>query len=546
MLNEFDGRIFYGLVIVDFNGTSTIGSVQGVDYLSGQGLPRVQWGTNEQIKTFDLIMLFVFAFILDVVGMYFQEHTRDWYYNQIRRPQAKVRYKSETEKSTTNIRRSIRVATGKIKLEEVERQMEDNVSNSRSSPESLSVRCLRYSVPLGKSRRCTVKSIIGPVLMKCAGKEMKVEEHKTEQKELILLDNVTARFTYGRMTALMGQSGAGKTTLLDVIAGYKTGGTVTGDVMVDGFPRDNSMWKKINGYAEQNCVLNPYMSVLETLQLTAACRLSKEVNKKEVILNVIQLMGLEAFTNMIVGREKEGEGLPKHARKRLTIANQLVALPKVLFLDEPTSGLGLNAAALVIRAVRRSTDALGLITLATIHQPSKTMFELFDDLLLLAKGGHVAYMGELGPKSEALTSYFASFSGEAPPTSYNPADYVLNVLNKVSSDDIITSFRKSHHYNIVISAIDMDVDKANEQGVMEPLYAANSAAISFFTEFGLLFRRQIIVQWRNPSYSFMRMSVSAGATFMLGLLFFHIKKDVQGGLIRIIMNLFLMAQSALT
>ena len=39
------------------------------------------------------------------------------------------------------------------------------------------------------------------------------------------------------MTALMGSSGAGKTTLLDVLAGRKTGGTVTGDIRLNGHPK---------------------------------------------------------------------------------------------------------------------------------------------------------------------------------------------------------------------------------------------------------------------------------------------------------------------
>jgi hypothetical protein len=65
------------------------------------------------------------------------------------------------------------------------------------------------------------------------------------------------------------------------------------------------------------------------VEFTAACRLPNTVDRKAIIDNVIELMDLRPYEKMIVGREKEGEGLPKHARKRLTIANQLVVQPKV-------------------------------------------------------------------------------------------------------------------------------------------------------------------------------------------------------------------------
>jgi hypothetical protein len=38
---------------------------------------------------------------------------------------------------------------------------------------------------------------------------------------------------------------------MDVIAGYKTGGSIAGDILIDGFRKDEHVWKKISGYAEQ-------------------------------------------------------------------------------------------------------------------------------------------------------------------------------------------------------------------------------------------------------------------------------------------------------
>jgi ABC-type multidrug transport system permease subunit len=100
MINQFDGTSFFGLVIVDKDGTSNIGNVDGTKYLSSQSLPRSQWGTNTQVKIFDCLMLFVFAMALDIIASYYQESSRDWYFNNIRRRRATVaRSKEEKELS---------------------------------------------------------------------------------------------------------------------------------------------------------------------------------------------------------------------------------------------------------------------------------------------------------------------------------------------------------------------------------------------------------------------------------------------------------------
>lgn len=132
-------------------------------------------------------------------------------------------------------------------------------------------------------------------------------------------------------------SGAGKTTLLDVIAGYKTGGRITGDLTLSGVPKDKKIWQLLSGYAEQNDILNPYLTVLETLKFTASCRLPASMNRMAVIGKVLDLMQLEDWLDVVVGVEVDGEGIPKHVRKRLTIAVQLVMLPKILFLDVSSS-----------------------------------------------------------------------------------------------------------------------------------------------------------------------------------------------------------------
>lgn len=68
------------------------------------------------------------------------------------------------------------------------------------------------------------------------------------------------------MTALMGESGAGKTTLLDVIAGYKTGGHITGSIRINGKEKDVRTWKSLAAYCEQSDIHAPKLSVRESIR----------------------------------------------------------------------------------------------------------------------------------------------------------------------------------------------------------------------------------------------------------------------------------------
>eukprot|EP00986_Skeletonema_menzelii_P015188 scaffold11227_cov160-Skeletonema_menzelii.AAC.2 len=213
MINNFDGTSFFGLVIVDKDGTSTVGNVDGTKYLSSQSLPRSQWGTNTQIKIFDCLMLFVFAVVLDCIAIYYQESSRDWYFNKIRRSRATVARSKDKEGNRGD------------KLIEDDAEAQVKSGEGCMGPQSLAVSNLSYTVNIGKAKNCckprraTCGSLLGPALAKIAGKSLESPEAATEKeetpvKELKLLNEVAARFKCGRMTALMGQSGAGKTTLL--------------------------------------------------------------------------------------------------------------------------------------------------------------------------------------------------------------------------------------------------------------------------------------------------------------------------------------------
>ena len=90
-------------------------------------------------------------------------------------------------------------------------------------------------------------------------------------------------------------------------------------------------------------------------------------------------------------------------------------------------GLDSQSAWSIVQFMRALADS-GQSILCTIHQPSATLFEQFDRLLLLKKGGKMVYFGDIGPNSETLLKYFERQSGMKCGVSENPAEYILNCI----------------------------------------------------------------------------------------------------------------------
>lgn len=223
-----------------------------------------------------------------------------------------------------------------------------------------------------------------------------------------LLDNVSGWVKPGTLTALMGVSGAGKTTLLDVLAKRVSIGVVTGDMLVNGKPLDNSFQRK-TGYVQQQDLHLPTTTVREALRFSAMLRQPSTVSKKEkyeYVEDVIEMLGMEDFSDAVVG--SPGEGLNVEQRKLLTIGVELAAKPALLiFLDEPTSGLDSQSSWAICSFLRKLAEH-GQAVLSTIHQPSALLFQEFDRLLFLAKGGRTVYFGDIGDQSRTLLDYFES------------------------------------------------------------------------------------------------------------------------------------------
>merc|ERR1719343_1751941 len=239
-----------------------------------------------------------------------------------------------------------------------------------------------------------------------------------------VLEGVTGEFRAGNMCAILGPSGAGKTTFMNVLCGKATYGTMGGDVIINGISGDISSIKSLTGFVPQDDIVHEQLTVREQIRFSAELRNEVGTSRRrldnitEDVLNVMQLLQVQGS---IVGGVRK-RGISGGQRKRVNVGLELASQPTVLFLDEPTSGLDATSSLAVALSLKKMCE-LGTTSVMVIHQPRYSLFTLFDDVLLLGKGGQTVY---LGPSTGAKV-YFEG-EGFRMPSDENPADWFMDVI----------------------------------------------------------------------------------------------------------------------
>ena len=150
----------------------------------------------------------------------------------------------------------------------------------------------------------------------------------------------------------------------------------------------------VQAYVTQEDVLLGTLTVKETVSYSAHLRLPTSMSKEEInnlVDGTIIEMGLQDCADRLIGNWHL-RGISGGEKKRLSIALEILTMPRLLFLDEPTSGLDSASAFFVVQTLRNVARD-GRTVISSIHQPSSEVFTLFDDLFLLS-GGETVYFGE--------------------------------------------------------------------------------------------------------------------------------------------------------
>ncbi|KAL2354654.1 ATP-binding cassette transporter ABC2 [Cryomyces antarcticus] len=344
--------------------------------------------------------------------------------------------------------------------------------------------------------------------------------------QLRLLKNICGYVKPGTLTALMGASGAGKTTLLDVLAARKNIGVITGERLVDGIA-PGTAFQRGTSYAEQLDVHEASQTVREALRFSADLRQPYEVPQSEkyaYVEEVISLLEMEDIADAIIGDSESG--LAVEQRKRVTIGVELAAKPELLlFLDEPTSGLDSQSAFNIVRFLRK-LSAAGQAILCTIHQPNPALFENFDRLLLLQRGGECVYFGDVGSDAHVLLDYFHRHGAHCPPDA-NPAEWMLDAIGagqqaRIGDKDWADIWRDSEE----LAATKDEIVRIKAERIQEvssqPKTEQKEYATPLWHQIKTVNARTHKAFWRSPNYGFTRLFNHVAIALLTGLAYLQL------------------------
>jgi ATP-binding cassette subfamily G (WHITE) protein 2 (PDR) len=173
------------------------------------------------------------------------------------------------------------------------------------------------------------------------------------------------------------------------------------------------------------------------------------------------------------------------------------------------------------------------------------LFQEFDRLLFLAKGGKTVYFGPIGKNSQTLIDYFETNNARKCGEQENPAEYMLEIVNKGSSgqgQDWHEVWKGSHERKLVDEELEqIHKDKMNEAIAGEDEEGAhNEFAMPFSAQVYAVTYRVFQQYWRMPSYVFAKWALGIASGLFIGFSFFK-SNATQQGLQNVLFSVFMIA-----
>ena len=178
----------------------------------------------------------------------------------------------------------------------------------------------------------------------------KIYKSKSNEEDVIALNNVNLVLPDRGFVAIYGASGCGKSTLLNVLGGLDqadTGELIVNHRNTKGFSEHewNAYRNQEVGFVFQNYYLLPHLTVFDNIAITL--QMAKQTKDlKERIFDALHQVGLEKTAKRYPRQLSGGQ------QQRIAIARALVANPSIILADEPTGALDLKSSEIVMKNLK--------------------------------------------------------------------------------------------------------------------------------------------------------------------------------------------------
>ena len=213
---------------------------------------------------------------------------------------------------------------------------------------------------------------------------LSIKDIKKSFNKIEVLKGINLEIEKGEFICFLGPSGCGKTTLLRIIAGLET--PSSGNIFLnekDITKLDPSL--RNLSMVFQSYALFPNMTVYENIEYGLKKRIRDKEKRKEKIMDVLNLVGLEHISFKYPDEMSGGQ------QQRVSLARALALEPNILLLDEPLSALDAKVRENLRNEIKDIQLKLGITTIMVTHDQEEAL--TMGDKIAVINGGEVVQYG---------------------------------------------------------------------------------------------------------------------------------------------------------
>ena len=189
----------------------------------------------------------------------------------------------------------------------------------------------------------------------------------SNNKELLLIENLNLKISKNNIISIIGPSGCGKSTLLNILGMLDTSDNGTYDLdkirIADMDEKKAANYRnKFLGFVFQSFNLINYKNALENVALPLYYQGIPRKERQVIALNYLDKVGLKDWSTHLPSELSGGQ------KQRVAIARALASNPKVLLADEPTGALDSKTSMEVMALIQKINNEGKTILVVTHEQ----------------------------------------------------------------------------------------------------------------------------------------------------------------------------------